>query len=158
PRRLLVGLYSVSSTSGSFWSPCCPGSLWFCWIPRSSTSLSHGWVRFSRLTTRLFSGSSQGIAQADRRAEQRRRRHDCCGPDARSLGPVAAVLAFGDAYRIPFVAAGVAFLLATLLPGGMTAFPNGAPLAHKMPRRRRRYQRCQPRRRIRQFREPLYNY
>src|SRR5262245_48303577 len=25
PRRLLVGLYSVSSTSGSFWSPCLPG-------------------------------------------------------------------------------------------------------------------------------------
>ena len=46
------------------------------------------------------------------------------------VGQQGAVLAFGDAYRITFVAAGVAFLLATLLPGRMTAVPNGAPLAH----------------------------
>jgi len=39
------------------------------------------------------------------------------------IGQQAAVLAFGDAYRITFFAAALAFFLATLLPGRIKADP-----------------------------------
>jgi len=49
--------------------------------------------------------------------------------DAQSDRPQGAV-AFAEAYRITFMAAADAFLLAALLPGRMTADPNAAPIAH----------------------------
>ena len=46
------------------------------------------------------------------------------------IGKQAAVLAFGDAYRITFVAAVIAFFLAILLPGRIKADPSAMAGGH----------------------------
>jgi MFS transporter, DHA2 family, multidrug resistance protein len=46
------------------------------------------------------------------------------------IGQQAAVLAFGDAYRITFVAAVIAFFLAALLPGRIQSDPSAMPGGH----------------------------
>jgi DHA2 family multidrug resistance protein len=48
----------------------------------------------------------------------------------RQVAEQAAVLAFGDAYRITFVAAAVAFMLAALLPGRIKADPSAMAAGH----------------------------
>jgi hypothetical protein len=46
------------------------------------------------------------------------------------IGEQAAVMAFGDAYRITFFAAVLAFFLATLLPGRIKADPTAMAGGH----------------------------
>jgi hypothetical protein len=46
------------------------------------------------------------------------------------IGEQAAVMAFGDAYRITFYAAVLAFFLATLLPGRIKTDPSAMPAGH----------------------------